>query len=50
MVQLTLPADLTSSDAARIAGFVRSLAFDDLTDSPPASVGTANDSRRTDGN
>ncbi len=38
MVQLKLPADLTRSDAARIAAFVGSLAFDDSSGTVPLAL------------
>lgn len=38
MVQLKLPADLTRSDAARIAAFVSSLAFDDSSGAVPLAL------------
>ena len=50
IVQLRLPVDLTTADAARIAGFVKSLAFEAPADSPPAYAGTGIDLGRADGN
>jgi hypothetical protein len=39
IIELTLPVDLTASDAARVASFVKSLSFDNFQTSAPDRAG-----------